>query len=188
MKNSLSLSCRIFFHEFDVGLNHFFDQLFEGDFRFPMKFFFGFFRISDQKILWKLKKKTIGKLNRKRKKKRFFLVGKLTTSVGRKYFGLTVIRTIPVSFSFPTSSTPSPCQLKNKEKGHFSSRRETNLKAIVITWYFSRFLEMQLQRILERCEFHLEPRTQKKVKENENNFLFGTCRNDKIFGCFLLQH
>lgn len=72
MKNSLSLSCRIFFHEFDVGLNHFFDQLFEGDFRFPMKFFFGFFRISDQKILWKLKKKTIGKLNRKRKKKTIF--------------------------------------------------------------------------------------------------------------------
>jgi hypothetical protein len=48
---------------------------------------------------------------KKKKEIQFLFLFKLTTSVGRKYFGLTVTRTIPVSFSFPIALIPSPSHL-----------------------------------------------------------------------------
>ena len=78
----------------------------------------------------------------------------LTTSVGRKYFGLTLTRSVPVLFSLPISLTPSPSHLIEWivwESSLSLSRYRTD----ALTQSLGRSLGMPLRRTLVHYAFHL---------------------------------
>lgn len=79
---------------------------------------------------------------------------KLTTSVGRKYLGFTLTRTIPVSLSLPTSANPLPSHLVRGREG----KKEKKVKS-----------RPQLIILLSLNTFRHYTHAQKTTEQNVNN-------------------